>query len=200
MTVAEERLLLSPEARIVLLRPRRRSVAPPVAPGTPSLGLFLPYTPLHHLLLAELGFPVVATSGNLSDEPICTDEREALERLAGIADLFLVHDRPIARAIDDSVARVVGGRPMLLRRARGYAPFPVTGRGELPPILAVGAHLKNTVAVSVGREVFLSPHVGDLETEPAYAAFRETVDTLLRLYQVRPEALACDAHPDYVST
>jgi hydrogenase maturation protein HypF len=200
MSAAEERLLLSPEAPIVLLRPRRRSVAPSVAPGTPSLGLFLPYTPLHHLLLAELAFPVVATSGNLSDEPICTDEREALDRLAGIADLFLVHDRPIARAVDDSVARVVGGRPMLLRRARGYAPFPVAVGSELPPILAVGAHLKNTVAVSVGREVFLSPHVGDLETEPAYAAFRETVDTLLRLYQVRPEAVACDAHPDYVST
>jgi hydrogenase maturation protein HypF len=200
MTAGEERLLLSAEAPIVLLRPRRRSLAPSVASDTPCLGLFLPYTPLHHLLLAELGFPVVATSGNLSDEPICTDEHEAVERLAGIADMFLVHDRPIARAVDDSVARIVGDRPMLLRRARGYAPFPVARASELPPILAVGSHLKNTVAVSVGSEVFLSPHVGDLDTEPAYAAFRETVDTLLRLYQVRPEAVACDAHPDYVST
>ena len=132
----------------------------------------LPYTPLHHLLLAELGFPVVATSGNLTDEPICTDEVDAFERLGRIADVFLVHDRPIARHVDDSVAWIVRGAPRLLRRARGYAPLPVLLADEAPPILAVGAHLKNTVALSVGRQVFISQHIGDLETPEAMAAFR----------------------------
>ena len=129
----EERLLRSPEAPIVLLRRRRQSqisnfksqIAEGVAPGNPNLGVMLPSNPLHHLLMAELGFPVVATSGNLSDEPICTDEREALERLGGIADVFLVHNRPIVRHVDDSIVRVMLGREMVLRRARGYAPLPV---------------------------------------------------------------------------
>ncbi len=196
----EAGILASPEAPIVLLNPRLGRIAPSVAPGSPTLGLMLPYTPLHHLLLAELDFPIVATSGNAADEPICTDERQALARLGGIADVFLVHDRPIARPVDDSVARVVGGRPMLLRRARGYAPFPIGGHADLPSILAVGGHLKNTVAVSVGRDVFLSPHVGDLDTTAAFDAFRETISTLLNLYDVRPATIACDAHPDYRST
>ena len=128
----EERLLRSPEAPIVLLRDRivkssnrqHRQIAD-CAPDNPYLGAMLPYTPLHHLLLAELGFPVVATSGNLSDEPICTDEREALERLGGIADVFLVHNRPIVRHVDDSIVRVMLDRELVLRRARGYAPLPV---------------------------------------------------------------------------
>ena len=128
----EERLLRSPEAPIVLLRrshaPRTTqpapSLSPSLAPGNPNLGVMLPYTPLHHLLLTALGFAVVATSGNLSDEPICTDEHEALERLGGIADLFLVHNRPIVRHVDDSIVRVMMGRELVLRRARGYAPLP----------------------------------------------------------------------------
>ncbi|HJS57821.1 MAG TPA: carbamoyltransferase HypF [Vicinamibacteria bacterium] len=196
----EEALLASHQAPIVLVRRRGDAVAPSVAPDNPYLGLLLPYTPLHHLLLAELDFPVVATSGNRSDEPICTDEREALERLRQIADLFLIHDRPIARPVDDSVTRLMGGREMLLRRARGYAPLPVAAAPSVRPVLAVGAHQKNTVALSAGGRVFLSPHVGDLETVEAHAAFTQTTDALCRLYDRRPELIACDAHPDYMSS
>lgn len=200
----EARLLRSPEAPIVLLRRRLGPipVADAVAPGNPYLGVMVPYTPLHHLLLADLGFPVVATSGNLSEEPICTDEREALERLGEIADHFLVHDRPIARHVDDSVARLVAGRVLINRRARGYAPLPVTlETGPEPPAtLAVGGHLKNTVAISVGRQVFLSQHIGDLSTEPALSAFRRVIADLETLYDLRPETISCDAHPDYLSS
>ncbi len=175
------------------------SVSELVAPGNPFLGAMLPYTPLHHLLMRELGFPVVATSGNLSDEPICIDEREALSRLSGIADVFLVHDRPIARPLDDSVARVVFGEVLVLRRARGYAPHPVetgTGNGK---VLAVGGHRKNAVAVSVGGTVVLGSHVGDLDAIPAREAFRRSVDDLQRFYGVSLERVAADLHPDYFS-
>jgi hydrogenase maturation protein HypF len=160
----------------------------------------LPYTPLHHLLLAEVGFPLVATSGNLSEEPICTDEREALHRLSGVADVFLVHNRPIARHVDDSVVCVAAGRELVLRRARGYAPLPVRLCEEVPPLLAVGGHLKDAVAVAVGRDVFVSQHIGDLETPQAFEAFRKVGDDLARMYDVRPAAVACDLHPDYLST
>jgi len=200
----EERLLLSPESPIVLLRRRPEAesdgVAPSVAPGNPDLGVMLPYTPLHHILLRELGIPVVATSGNLSDEPICTDERDALERLSDIADCFLVHDRPIARHVDDSVARVLLGRELVLRRARGYAPLPVHVLRPLPQLLAVGAHLKNAIAVSSGSQVFVSQHIGDLETVHAFAAFHRVVDDFHRLYELTPVKVAADAHPDYLST
>lgn len=208
VSALEARLLRSPEAPIVLLRRRRESessnlksqISAAVAPGNPCLGVMLPYTPLHHLLLAEVGFPVVATSGNRSDEPICTDEREALERLASVADSFLVHNRPIVRHLDDSIVRVVAGRELVLRRARGFAPLPVAVKAELPATLAVGAHLKNTVALAVGRQVFISQHIGDLETAPALAAFRRVVADLPQLYEARPEIIAADAHPDYLST
>jgi hydrogenase maturation protein HypF len=199
----EARLLRSPEAPIVLLRRRSdpiASLAEAVAPGNPQLGVMLPHTPLHHLLMRELGFAIVATSGNRSEEPICTDEREAVERLRGIADLFLVHDRPIARHVDDSVARVILGREQVLRRARGYAPLPVTLDREVPPTLAMGAHLKSAVAVASGRQVFISQHIGDLETPQAVEAFRRVMRDLPSLYEITPEAVACDAHPDYVST
>lgn len=198
----EERLLRSPECPIVLLRraPGNSRLAEGVAPGNPNLGVMLPYTPLHHLLLKELNFPVVATSGNLSDEPICIDEREALERLAGIADLFLVHDRPIVRHVDDSVVRVIRGREMVLRRARGFAPLPVHKETPLPSILAVGAHLKNSVALSVGQDIFVSQHIGDLETSQAYSAFRKVVSDFERLYDVTPDVVACDLHREYLST
>jgi len=142
----------------------------------------------------------VATSGNLSDEPICIDEHEALGRLSGIPDFYLVHDRPIARPMDDSVARVVRGREMVLRRARGYAPLPVHLNTPLPCVLAVGAHLKNTVALSVGPEAFLSQHIGDLETSEAQTAFRAVAADLPRLYDAKPEAIACDLDPDFIST
>ncbi|RMG53411.1 MAG: carbamoyltransferase HypF [Acidobacteria bacterium] len=203
----EERLLTSPESPIVLLR--RKSTRPPdpaseispaVAPHNPTLGIMLPYTPLHHLLLAELGFPVVATSGNLSDEPICIDEEEALVRLGDIADLFLVHDRPIARHVDDSVVRILLGRELVLRRARGYAPLPLWLKGSPPPLLAVGAHLKNTVALTIDHQVFISQHIGDLETAEAFAAFQRVIGDFQRLYDVRPAAIARDQHPEYLST
>ncbi len=208
VSLLEERLLRSPEAPIVLLRRignRKSEIAHSVAPGNPCLGVLLPSTPLHHLLLAELGFPVVATSGNLSDEPICTDEREALGRLGGVADLFLVHNRPIVRPVDDSVVRVLLDRELVLRRARGYAPLPITLQSEVRSpnsevICAVGAHLKNTVALAVGPQVFVSQHLGDLETAAAYDAFRRAVADFQRLYEACPEIIAADLHPDYLST
>jgi len=181
----------------------RAPLASSIAPGNPGLGVMLPCTPLHHLLLAELQGPVVATSGNLSDEPICTGERAALDRLRGIADLFLIHNRRIVRHVDDSIVRVILGREMVLRRARGYAPLPVqvrnTERGARS-VLAVGAHLKNTVALSVGDQVFISQHLGDLETAPAFDAFQRVAADLPRLYETHPAAIAADAHPDYLST
>jgi hydrogenase maturation protein HypF len=196
----EAALLLSPEAPIVLVRRAGGEIAPAVAPGNPDLGLLLPYTPLHHLLMREVGFPVVATSGNVSDEPLCTDEGEVVARLGGIADAFLVHDRPIARPVDDSVVRIVAGRPMLLRRARGYAPLPVAPAGTRRTLLAVGAHLKNAVALASGGDVILSPHIGDLETAPAAVALERTIDAMARLYRARPEVVVCDRHPDYESS
>jgi len=226
----EERLLCSPEAPIVLLsrRPqaeianRKSQIAEAVAPGNPNLGVMLPSNPLHHLLMAELKIPVIATSGNLCDEPICTDEAEALERLRGIADFFLVHNRPIVRQLDDSIVRVMIGREMMLRRARGFSPLPIQlriadcglrnnnnsgadDRSEIRNpkseiILAVGAHLKNSVALAVGKNVFLSQHIGDLETEQANAAFRRVTGELPGLYDVEPEMIAADLHPDYQST
>lgn len=200
---AEERLLLAPESPIVLLQRKkasRDSVADNVAPGNPYLGIMLPYTPLHHILMTELNTPVLATSGNLSDEPICTDENEALERLGGIADLFLVHNRPICRHVDDSIVRIVAGREMVLRRARGYAPLPILTQKKAPSILAVGAHLKNTVALSVENQIFISQHIGDLETDAAYGAFQNVVQSFKRLYHSQPQSIVCDAHPDYLST
>ncbi len=202
---AAERWLLSPEAPILLL-PRlgpdgaTALVAPNVAPESTRLGVMLPSTPLHHLLLAAVDAPLVATSGNLSDEPIATDEREAVARLGSIADLFLVHDRPVERHVDDSVGWLHGDELQLLRRARGFAPLPVPVRVHLPPILAVGAHLKNVVGLGLGSEVVLSQHVGDLETPEALAAFERVVADLLRLWEAAPVAIAHDLHPDYLST
>jgi hydrogenase maturation protein HypF len=151
--------------------------------------------------MSALGFPVVATSGNLSDEPICTDEREALQRLSGIADLFLVHNRPIVRHVDDSIVRVMMGRELVLRRARGYAPLPIqlhSSTGDT--VLAVGAHLKNNITLSVGSQAFISQHIGDLETDQANEAFRRVSNDLQALYESRPAIVAADAHPDYLST
>jgi len=201
MDAQAEALLTSPEAPIVLLRRKPNApVAENVAPGNPYLGVMLPYTPLHHLLLRELDFPVVATSGNLSDEPICTDENEALERLGHIADFFLIHNRPIARHVDDSVMTIMLGEPRFLRRARGYAPLPILLARDIPTILAVGAHLKNTIALSVRNQVFISQHIGDLETPEAMNAFERVIADFLKLYEATPVAIAHDLHPDYLST
>ena len=163
----------------------------------------LPSNPLHHLLMAELGFPVVATSGNLSDEPICTDEREAIERLRDLADVFLVHNRPVVRHMDDSIVRIILDREMVLRRARGYAPLPVKVRNSergARNVLAVGAHLKNSIALSVGAQVFISQHIGDLETEQATSAFHRVIADFEKLYDARPEIIVSDLHPDYLAT
>jgi hydrogenase maturation protein HypF len=201
----EARLLQSPEAPIVLLRRRADShgaspVAEGVAPGNPFLGLMLPSTPLHAILLRELGFPVVATSGNISDEPICTDEYDALSRLEGMADVFLVHNRPIHRHVDDSVVRIILGRELVMRRARGYAPLPVSIGHDVPELLAVGPHLKNTVAVCRDRNVFISQHIGDLETEQALQAFHRETASLQELFGVLPRQVVSDLHPEYLST
>lgn len=207
----EAALLGSPAAPIVLLERRPTPagatplIHPLVAPGNPYLGAMLPSTPLHHLLLDRVGLPLVATSGNLSEEPICIDEHEARERLGGLADAFLVHNRPIVRHADDSIVRVMAGRELILRRARGYAPLPITlpesiVAPEPPPVLAVGAHLKNTVALAVGRDVFVSQHIGDLETPQAFAAFKRVIEDFESFHQVDPELVAADAHPDYLSS
>lgn len=201
----EAQWLQSVEAPIVLLQKKTplRTITASVAPNNPNLGVMLPYTPLHHLLLAQLQFPVVATSGNLSNEPICTDEEEARKRLQGIADCFLVHNRPIARAVDDSVIRKVLDQPLMLRRARGYAPFStrleLPNVSSFPPILALGGHLKNTIALHQQGQVFVSQHIGDLETARSRQAFQDTINSLGNLYEFQAETITCDLHPDYYS-
>lgn len=203
---AEAALLQGPAAPIVLLdRKAGAGLAGGVAPDNPALGLILPYTPLHHLLLHDLGFPVVATSGNLSDEPICTDEHEALLRLRGLADFFLVHNRPIARPLDDSVARLIGGKPCLVRRARGYAPLPIpwSWPAGTPPdttLLAVGAHMKTAVTLATATRAMVGAHIGDLDSLEARRAFERAAQDLVSLYAATPTRWACDRHPDYASS
>jgi len=201
LSEAEEELLSSSQAPIVLLRRREGCVvAPAVAPGHPHLGLMLPTTPLHHLLLVAVDMPLVATSGNLSDEPIAIDDQEAVRRLGGIADLFLTHDRPIARHVDDSVVWIADGAPQPLRRARGYAPLPILLDGDGPTLVAVGAHQKDVAALAVGRQVFLSQHIGDMETPEAHAAFERVLLDFVRVYEARPVAIVHDLHPNYATT
>lgn len=197
---AEEALLTGPARPIVLLRRKRGPIAPSVAPGNPWLGVLLPYAPLHHLLMHELGFPVVATSGNVSDEPIVSDEGKALARLGGIADLFLVHDRPIVRSIDDSVVRSLCGRELVLRRSRGYAPAPIAVADIPDGILAMGAHLKTTVALTQANGVVLSEHIGDLDTTEARAAHARAVTAAVRLRAGQARCAVRDLHPDYASS
>jgi hydrogenase maturation protein HypF len=197
----ERALLESSAAPIVLLTPNGvPGIAPSVARSSPYIGVMLPYSPLHHLLMREAAIPVVATSGNRSDEPIAIDNDEARRRLDGIADVFLMHDRPIARACDDSVVRLARGREMVLRRARGYAPMPVRVGRPVEPVLAVGAHLKNSVAIAIAQQVYLSQHIGDLDALEAREAFERAIRDLCRLYRFEPRLVACDMHPDYAST
>jgi hydrogenase maturation protein HypF len=199
---AARRLLTSPERPIVLVTRRPgAAIAPEVAPDNPLIGLMLPYTPLHHLLLADAGRPLVMTSGNLADEPIATDNDEALARLSGVADAFLVHDRPIASRCDDSVARVVAGRQVVLRRSRGFVPRPVpVERPFERPVLACGPHLKNTFCVGLGSAAYLGPHIGDLENLETLTAFEQAVERMLEFLRVQPEIVAHDLHPGYLST
>lgn len=203
LTRPAEQALVSPARPIVLL-PKRNSgdgLAREVAPYGGNYGALLPYTPLHHLLLAAVnGTPLIMTSGNSSDEPIEIDNREALERLGSIADFFLLHDRPIYMRADDSVVQPVGRRTFPVRRSRGYVPGPIRLRRKMPRVLAVGAHLKNTICILRGREAFLSQHIGDLERPDTWKYFLLTVAQMQRLLEVRPELIGCDLHPDYLTT
>jgi hydrogenase maturation protein HypF len=198
------RWLTSAAAPIVLVRRKAEApLAEAVAPGNPWVGALLPYTPLHVLLLEAVARPVVATSGNLSEEPLCTDNEEARQRLGTIADLFLVHDRPIARPVDDSVLRRAAAGPVLLRRARGFAPAPFRlpeDAAATEPLLCVGGHIKSTIALTTGTSLVLSPHIGDLSNPVSMEAFRRTVALLGSLYPGRFARVVCDAHPDYAST
>src|SRR5512137_2583785 len=198
----ERALLASPERPVVLLRRREGAgLAPGIAPDAPTLGLLLPYAPLHHLLLAAAGRPLVMTSGNLSDEPIAYRDEDALRRLGGIADLFLVHDREIEARADDSVARVVAGRAVVLRRARGFVPRAVPVTRPFPrPLLACGAHLKNVFCLAARSEATLGPHVGDLENLEVLRSFEESEARLERSLRIRPDVIAHDLHPAYLST
>jgi hydrogenase maturation protein HypF len=197
------KLLLSFERPIALL-PRRleaAALASGIAPQNRLLGAFLPYTPVHHLLFASTKLDaLVMTSANLSEEPIAIDNQEAVQRLQGIADAFLVHDRDILRRCDDSVVRVAAGRAQQLRRSRGFVPVPVPIERECQPILAVGGELKNTICIIRGAEAFISQHVGDLENLESYKFFQESVDHLQRILEVHPKIIAYDLHPDYFST
>jgi hydrogenase maturation protein HypF len=198
----EAELLESPRRPIVLLRRRPGApIAEPVAPGNRFLGVMLPYTPLHDLLAGELGLPFVLTSGNLSDEPIAYRDEDAFERLGGIADCFLVHDREIHIRTDDSVARTFRNRPLLMRRSRGFAPQPVPLPWRFPrPTLAAGAELKSTFCVGKDRHAFVSHHIGDLENYETLRSFTEGIEHFCRLFDIHPEVLAHDLHPEYLST
>ena len=199
---AAEAALTSIRRPIVLL-PKRDStpLAPWVAPGVPTVGVMLPYTPLHALLLEAFGGPLVMTSGNLTDEPMAYEDAEALERLGGIADAFLSHDRAIVMRCDDSVVRWTRRRPLMIRRARGYAPQPVfLAFSVAAPVLALGAHQKNAICLARGGHGFMSHHLGDLDTPQAVAALEEAVGHYERLFEIEPEIVACDLHPDYRSS
>lgn len=199
----EESLLLSNEAPIVLLKKKNietNVVSKEAVINNPFLGVMLPYSPLHHILMRELGTPVIATSGNISEEPICIDEETALMKLGDIADYFLSHNRKIIRHVDDSIARIIQGREMLMRRARGYAPLPVRIKGLSKPVLAVGGHLKNTIAVNKNDNVFISQHIGDLENIESITAFKNVINDLESFYEITPELVVCDMHPEYIST
>jgi hydrogenase maturation protein HypF len=160
----------------------------------------LPYTPLHHLLTDAVGRPLVCTSGNLSEEPMTITTEEAVERLGSIADVFLTHDRPIRRPVDDSVARALPEGLQLLRRARGFAPLPIDLGAEGPTVLALGGHLKNAVALGLGSQAVVGSHVGDLDNASSLAVHRRAARDLVDFFAVVPEAVACDLHPDYAST
>lgn len=197
----EEKLLTSAQSPIVLLRKKKNdNIAEEISPANKYNGVMLPYTPLHHILLKILNIPIVATSGNISDEPICISDEEAFEKLGDIADYLVTHNRKIVRQVDDSVARVIHNKPFMIRRARGYAPYPVIFSEKIPPALAVGGQLKNTVAISNGKNIFISQHIGDLDSKEAFNAFKKIIYDFKNLYDVTPEHIIADLHPDYMST
>ncbi len=198
---AEEKLLTSPASPIVLLPWKRNTaICPAVAPSVRYLGMMLPYTPLHHLLLRETGLPLVMTSGNISEEPIARDNDEALRRLAGIADYFLVHNRDIYARYDDSVTMVEAGETQMLRRARGYAPFPIRLPFQSQQILACGAEEKNTFCLTRDNYAFVSQHIGDMENLETLEHFENTIGLYKKLFRIEPEVIAYDLHPEYLPT
>jgi hydrogenase maturation protein HypF len=207
----ERALLTSHERPIVLLRRRPDTpISPLVAPGNNYLGVMLPYTPLHYLLLesscsldiVHCSFPLalVMTSGNYSEEPIAVDNDEALERLSDLADAFLLHDRDIHARCDDSVTRIFAGAELPVRRSRGYAPYPVHLPFEVKQVLGVGAELKNTFCLTRDRYAFLSQHIGDMENYETLQFFEQMVEQLACTFRIQPEIVACDMHPGYLST
>lgn len=197
----EEELLCSPEAPIVLLLKKQDgALSSFVAPDNPYLGVMLPTTALHDILLHELDHPVVATSGNVSEESIVFDEQVALEKLKDIADVFLVHNRPIVRPVDDSVVRIIAGKRSMVRLARGYAPFFLKQERDYPTSLALGGHMKNTISLADSRNFLISQHIGDLKSVETALTFEQTVKDYTTLYGLSPKFIACDLHPDYFST
>jgi hydrogenase maturation protein HypF len=198
----EAQALRDPSRPIVIVaRSRQSDLSPLIAPGLNEIGVFLPYSPLHHLLLADFGGPLVATSANVSGEPVLTEASAVEARLAAVAEGFLHHDRPIARPADDSVSRVIAARARPLRLGRGTAPLELALPQRLAePWLAVGGHLKNTVALGWGERAVVSPHIGDLDSPRSMAVFEQVIGDLARLYGVQPRAVVCDAHPRYAST
>jgi hydrogenase maturation protein HypF len=210
MSDMEERLLSSPEAPIVIVKKRAStSLSPLIAPNNGWLGLMLPYAPLHHLLFAShpssliphhLLTALVMTSGNISDEPVAFEDHDALTRLAGIADYFLIHDRPIHIRCDDSVMRVFQGKPLFYRRARGYAPRAVKLPFQVPSLVATGAELKSAICLADGDRAVLSQHIGDLQNIPTFDSFVHAVTHLSDTLEIKPESVVCDLHPDYLSS
>jgi hydrogenase maturation protein HypF len=201
LSAEEEDLITSPKSPIVLLRLRTSGViAPSVAPNLQYLGLMLPYSPLHHLLMKEAGRPLVMTSGNLSEEPIVDDNDEALKKLSAIADIFLVHNRDIYARCDDSVAMVEGGEVCVIRRARGYAPDPIPLHFKSREVLACGAEYKNTFCMTKDRYAFISQHVGDMDNLETLSHFEKMLDLYKKLFRLDPRIVACDRHPDYLAS
>lgn len=196
----EESLLVSHQRPIVLLEKKPSGLSSLVAPGISRLGIMLPYSPLHHLLFDKGFAALVMTSANQTDEPICTGNREALERLNGIADYYLIHNRDILVRCDDSISFIAAGSPRIMRRSRGYAPRPVMLDRDYPKVLAMGPHLKATVCILKGNAAYLSPHIGDMETPEARDFYHENLKLMQEMTECRPDIIACDLHPGYYST
>jgi hydrogenase maturation protein HypF len=199
----EEICLLQAEISPIVLIDKSANnsyIAPGVAPDCSCFGVMLPYTPLHHLLMHQLDFPIVCTSGNISDEPIVIDEREAIGQLGKIADYFLVHNRPIFRAVDDSVVRIIAGQSSIIRSARGYVPVEIDIGQNNPGLLAVGSHLKNTIAITSGNKCIISQHIGDLGSRQTHEFFINTINGMTSLYRTENGKVICDKHPEYHST
>jgi len=202
ITDFEEAIILSPERPIVVVKAKEGTdLSKEIAPYLDRVGVFLPYSPLHHLLLEDFGKPLVMTSANLSDEPIVKDNEEAFDKLSIFTDYILIHNRDIKNRVDDSVVRIIDRKLSFIRRSRGYAPLPIKLPFKLnKKVLAVGGHQKNTVAIAFDDKAFLSQHIGDLETVDACKNFEEIIYSLFELYDFKPEVVVSDLHPRYYST